>query len=227
MYTLYIANKNYSSWSLRPWLLLAQLEIPFEEKQYRFADGVSSGQFREFSPTGLVPCLVDGDTTVWESLAIVEYVAEQYPRVWPTDPRARAWARSASAEMHANFSALRNECPMSLGIRMRLHQISDSLRADIERIQALWNEGLTKFGGPFLAGAQFTAVDAFFAPVCFRIQSYGLDIDQTCRDYMTHILQLPAMQAWTEAGLAETFREPLHEDEIAALGTITEDLRAT
>ncbi len=153
MYKLFIGNKNYSSWSLRPWLLLTELNIPFQEELVPFEDGGSWEKFRAFSPTGLVPCLVDGETTVWESLGITEYVAEAHPTVWPNDPATRAWARSATAEMHAGFSSLRNDCPMNVGMRINLHAISAGLHKDIDRLSELWEQGLDRFGGPFLAGA--------------------------------------------------------------------------
>lgn len=229
-YTLYIGNKNYSSWSLRPWVLLAQLEIPFTEQLVQFDDGVmgsSYDRFRAFSPTGLVPCLHDGDTAVWESLAIVEYIAEAHPQVWPTDKVARAWARSAAAEMHAGFSSLRNHCPMTVGQRISLNTRPAGLEQDLSRLAELWQQGLDQFGGPFLAGGKFTAVDAFFCPVAYRVQTYGLDQHEVIRAYSQHLLQTPAMQRWTQAALAETFREPAHEEEIAGLGDITQDLRAT
>jgi glutathione S-transferase len=126
MYTLYIGNKNYSSWSLRPWVLMRVLDIPFEEKLVTFVPegyGASWETFRRFSPNGLVPCLHDGDTAIWESLAIAEYLAERHPGVWPGDPQARAWARCAAAEMHGGFGALRNVCSMNCGIRVRLHEV--------------------------------------------------------------------------------------------------------
>jgi len=223
MLKLHIANKNYSSWSLRPWVLMTQLGIPFEETLNQFTE---DSNFKAFSPTGLVPCLVDGDTVVWESLAIVEYLAEQYPQVWPSDKDARAWARSATSEMHANFSALRNECPMSIGIRIKLHTMTPALEKDVARINELWEQGLERFGGSFLAGPEFTAVDAFYAPVCFRAQSFGLALSPEAEAYKTHILNLPSMQDWYEAGLKETFRDVPHEDEILALGQLTADLRA-
>ena len=226
-YRLYIGNKNYSSWSLRPWVLLAELNIPFEEQLEQFEDGGSFEKFRTFSPTGLVPCLVDGEQTVWESLAIVEYVAEQHASVWPADTAARAWARSAAAEMHAGFNALRNHCPMNVGLRITLNEIPEALHSDLARLDELWQQGLDTFGGPFLAGAQFTAVDAFFAPVCYRIQTYDLQISEPAQQYCQRILSTRAMQAWTTAALAETFREADHEVEFAALGTINQDLRAT
>lgn len=228
MYTLYIANKNYSSWSLRPWVLLTELDIPFEEKLTPFKGGTSSSwdSFREFSPTGKVPCLRDGDTVVWESLAIVEYIAENHASVWPADKVARAWARSAAAEMHAGFQELRSQCPMNCGIRLRLHEISSALLRDITRLQELWSEGLQRFGGPFLAGNTFTAADAFYAPVTFRIQSYQLAIDGTCKAYVQRMLALPSMRHWYEAALKETWRDPDHEEETLRQGSLLQDLRA-
>jgi len=228
MYTLHIANKNYSSWSLRPWVLLTELGIPFEEKLTPFLGGTSSSwqAFRGFSPTGKVPCLHDGDTVVWESLAIAEYAAESHPRVWPADARARAWARSAAAEMHAGFSQLRSRCPMNCGIRLRLHEIPPALARDIDRVQELWDEGLQRFGGPFLAGDAFTAVDAFYAPVTFRIQSYQLAMDDASRAYVQRMLALPSMRRWYDAALKETWRDPDHEQETLQQGVLLEDLRA-
>ncbi|GLQ48280.1 glutathione S-transferase [Dyella lipolytica] len=227
MYTLYIANRNYSSWSLRPWILLSELGIPFEEKITPFQRGTSSSwtAFRAFSPTGKVPCLHDGDTTVWDSLSIAEYVAEHHPGVWPADPRARAWARSAAAEMHSGFDALRSHCPMNCGIRLQLNATPPALARDIARVQELWNEGLQQFGGPYLAGAAFTAVDAFYAPVVFRIQSYRLAMDAATQAYVQRILALPSMQRWYDAALKETWRDPDHEEETLRQGTLLEDLR--
>jgi glutathione S-transferase len=227
MYTLYIANKNYSSWSLRPWVLLTELGIPFEEKLAPFLGGTSSSwsAFRAFSPTGKVPCLHDGDTVVWDSLAITEYVAERHPRVWPADARARAWARSAAAEMHSGFGELRSRCPMNCGIRLKLHEIGAALARDIDRVQELWNEGLQQFGGPFLAGDAFTAVDAFYAPVTFRIQSYQLLVDAAASAYVQRIQALPAMRRWYEAALQETWRDPDHEQETLGQGVLLQDLR--
>ena len=226
MYALYIANKNYSSWSLRPWVLLKALDIAFEERFVPFLDAGSYETFRKFSPTGLVPCLVDGSLTVWDSLAIVEYVAEDHPQVWPADRAARAWARSASAEMHSGFSALRNICGMNIGVRVKLHETTPALAQNIARLEELWTEGLSRFGGPFLAGDSFTAADAFFCPVAFRIQTYGLDLGETARAYAQRLLDLPAMKDWYEAGVAETVRDNPHDAEIADVGTLIEDLRA-
>ncbi|HEY8537392.1 MAG TPA: glutathione S-transferase family protein [Steroidobacteraceae bacterium] len=226
MYQLYIANKNYSSWSLRPWVLMRVLNISFEERLVKFEATGNYERFRKFSPTGKVPCLVDGSTTVWDSLAIAEYLAEQHPNVWPRDRAARAWARSATAEMHSGFATLRERCTMNCGIRVRLHEMPDALEQDIARIGELWNDGLTRFGGPFLAGKEFTAVDAFFAPVAFRIQTYGLELDEQASAYAARLRDLPAMQEWYRDALAETYRDEPHEEDARRLGTWLEDFRA-
>lgn len=222
MPTLYIANKNYSSWSLRPWVLLRELGIPFEEEVRPF----HGGAFTTFSPSGKVPCLVDGATTVWDSLAITEYVAESHAQVWPADKAARAFARCAAAEMHSGFTVLRTQCGMSCGIRVKLHRVDDALRRDLARLNALWNDGLQRFGGPFLAGAKFTAADAFFAPVAFRIQTYAPPLDDAANAYARRLLALPSMQDWYRAALAETWRDAGHDAEVREWGTVTEDLRA-
>ena len=225
MYTLHIANKNYSSWSLRPWVLMRVTGIPFEEKLHRFIPNTDSRSFTSFSPTGKVPLLVDGDTAVWDSLAIVEYLAERHPGVWPADPVARAWARSAAAEMHSGFSSLHNTCGMNVGIRVRLNEVSAGLRTDVDRIESLWRDGLARFGGPFLAGETFTAVDAFFCPVAYRVQTYNLHMGEKARAYAFRLLTLDSMIEWSKAALREDFRDWPHEDEVATYGTITEDHR--
>jgi len=220
MYTLYIGNKNYSSWSLRPWILLTELGIAFEEKLVPFDDGGSREKFRAFSPNGLVPCLHDGDTVVWESLAIVEYLAEKHPGVWPEAVAARAWARAATAEMHAGFNALRGECPMTVGLRISAHQRSIALQQDLDRLDELWQQGFERFGGDFLTGTQFCAVDAFFCPVAYRVQTWGLPLSEVSAAYVERLLALPGMQAWTAAALTEPYREATHEAEFAALGEL-------
>ena len=225
MYTLHIANKNYSSWSLRPWLLMSELHIPFTENLIPFHLHSEWEAYRRIAPNGKVPCLVDGDITVWESLAIVEYLAERHTGVWPQAKDARAWSRSATAEMHAGFGELRNQCSMSVGVRVRLNTITPKLRADLARMGALWNDGLDHFGGPFLAGSAFSAVDAFFAPIAFRIQTYALELDAASLAYAKRLLDLPGMRSWYEAGLRESFREPEHDAEIAQCGQVTQDLR--
>ena len=229
MYELYIANKNYSSWSLRPWALLRALDIPFDEKLVPFTGGAGENwdAFRAFSPTGKVPCLRDGDSVVWDSLAIAEYLAERHPGVWPADPQARAWARCAAAEMHSGYAALRSVCTMNCGVRVRVEAPSAALRRDVARIEELWHEGLARFGGPFLAGRDFSAVDAFYAPVAFRIQSYGLQLAADAMAYAQRLLDLPAMREWYDAALAEAWRDPEHEDEARRAGTWLQDLRTS
>ncbi len=227
-YQLFIANKNYSSWSLRPWVLLRELGIAFEEKVLQFGNESDWAPFRSISPSGKVPCLRDraADVVVWDSLAIAEYVAERHATVWPADPRARAWARSAAAEMHSSFGVLRDVCSMNVGVRVQLHTVSDGLAQDVARIGALWNDGLDRFGGPFLAGAAFTAVDAFFCPVAFRIQTYGLTVDARSRAYAARLLSLASMKEWYAAGLAEPWRDPRHDADLIRSGLVTQDLRA-
>jgi glutathione S-transferase len=230
MYTLYIANKNYSSWSLRPWLLLSELGISFDERLMSFAPGTGSSwsAFRAFSPNGKVPCLCDGDTVVWDSLAIAEYLAELHAGVWPSDPQARTWARCAVAEMHSGFGALRMHCAMNCGLRIRLpDNLPTALLADIARIDELWSEGLDRFGGPFLAGNTFGAIDAFFAPVVFRIQTYGLTLSDAASAYAQRLRELPGMRRWYADALQETWRDPQHEDEVTQSGVLLADLRAS
>ncbi|PTQ12152.1 glutathione S-transferase [Sphingomonas oleivorans] len=222
MYELYIGNKNYSSWSLRPWLLMQQLGISFHERLVPFGDGA----FEAFSPSGKVPCLVDGPRLLWDSLGITEYLAERHAGVWPADPDARAWARCAAAEMHSGFGALRERCTMNLGIRVRLDAMPPSLAREIARIDALWQQGLDRFGGPFLAGSVFTAADAFFAPVAFRFMIYGIETSAPANAYAARLRMLGPMRAWYEAAIAEHWRDPEHEEEARRAGSWTADLRS-
>lgn len=226
MYELIIANKNYSSWSMRPWVLMRTLQIPFQERLLFFHTNKGDGDFRRFTPSGRVPCLVDGETRVWDSLAIAEYLAEQHAGVWPASKAVRAWSRSAAAEMHSGFSTLRNVCSMSVGLRVRLHSISAALQSDLARLAALWTDGLDRHGGPFLGGAAFTAVDAFFAPVASRVQTYGLQLPAPAAAYAQRLLEQPAVREWIAAGIAETARDLDHEKDFVEYGVITEDLRA-
>jgi glutathione S-transferase len=225
MYELYIANKNYSSWSLRPWVLLREHRIPFTEHLLRFGDAAAWEQYRRLAPSGKVPCLVDGPTIVWDSLAIAEYLAERHEGIWPADSVARAWARSAAAEMHSGFGELRARCSMTCGQRIRLTEFPDALQRDLERLEALWGDGLARFGGPFLAGRSFTTVDAFFAPVAFRVASYALDLKPHAAEYVSRLVAMPAMQEWYADALHEPFRDSFHEANIRNLGTVLEDLR--
>jgi glutathione S-transferase len=225
MYDLYIANKNYSSWSLRPWVLLRELNIAFTEHLIPFGQLSRWQSLRSISPSGKVPCLVDGARVVWESLAIIEYLAERHDRVWPADAAARAWARSAAAEMHAGFTELRNRCSMTCGVRLRLNEFPAALERDVARLGALWNDGLGRFGGPFLAGESFTAVDAFFAPVAFRVQSYGIGLEATGAAYVQRLLALHSMRQWYAEALRERLRDEPHEAEMFQMGSVVEDLR--
>lgn len=225
MYRLHIANKNYSSWSLRPWILMTEFAIPFRECVSPFSGGSNWEVFRDFSPSGLVPCLVDGSRKIWDSLAIVEYLAEMHKGIWPDDIEARAWARCASSEMHSGFSALRNICPMNCGVEVALGNVPQVLEKDLARMDELWQEGLAQFGGPFLAGGQFTAVDAFFAPVAFRVRSYNLQLSEAAMKYIHMLLGLDSMEAWESAALLEPWREPGHEEQTKRYGTIIVDKR--
>jgi glutathione S-transferase len=224
MYELHIANKNYSSWSLRPWVLMRELNIGFEEHVMRFGDEPAWERFRKISPSGKVPCLVDGATVVWDSLAIAEYLGERHA-VWPRETAPRAWARSAAAEMHSGFGELRSRCSMSCGQRVTLKEMPAALTQEIARVDALWSEGLKRFGGPFLAGGSFTAADAFYAPVVFRVQTYGLALGPAAAAYAARVLTLGSMKSWYADALRETFRDEPHERDILLAGTVTEDLR--
>ena len=222
---LYIANKNYSSWSLRPWVLMREKGIAFQEIITPFSDHGEVSPFINFSPTCKVPCLDDGGTLVWDSLAICEYLAENTPGCWPAERVARAWARSAAAEMHSSFQTLRTQCQMNCGVRVTLNKIDDGLRADVDRVSALWCEGLQRFGGPYLAGQTYTIVDAFFAPVIFRVQSYGLSLAAPAQAYAKHVLSLPSMRQWYDEAMREVWRKDAYEKSVASYGLITADER--
>ncbi|WP_028641593.1 glutathione S-transferase family protein [Novosphingobium acidiphilum] len=222
---LITANRNYSSWSLRPWLLMRALGIAFEDRIEPFAHPVNWHAFRAFSPTGQVPVLIDGDTTVWDSLGITLHLAERHPGVWPQAPDARAFAQCVVAEMHGGFSALRNRCTMNVGVRATLAEVPADLARDIARITEIFSEAMARFGGPWLTGAAFTAADAFYAPVAFRIRTYGLDVGTAGAQWVATILAHPAMQEWERAALGETWREAEHEADLARCGMVTADYR--
>jgi len=204
MYTLYIGNKNYSTWSLRAWVLMKALHIPFAEKRILLYRPESPERLREVSPSGRVPCLHDGDVIVWDTLAIAEYLTERHPGVWPADAIARAWARSAAAEMHSGFARLRDEFGMNVRLRSAKSP-SVAVAAEILRVVELWREGRERFGheGDFLCGA-FTAVDAFWCPVAFRFQSYDVALDGTAAAYCRALLAFPAMREWAVDAANET-----------------------
>jgi glutathione S-transferase len=224
-YTLITANRNYSSWSLRPWLLMKGLGLTFEDQLQPFTKPSNYEEFRSFSPTGQVPVLLDEGRTIHDSLGITLYLADRHDGVWPKDPDARAWAQCAVVEMHAGFSALRNDCTMNVGVRVKPKPMSDALKANVARIAELFAEGLSRFGGPFLAGATFSAVDAFFAPVAFRVRTYGLDVGTAGQAWVDHILSHPAMLQWESEALAESWREAGHEAELRAAGQVIADYR--
>jgi glutathione S-transferase len=227
MLKLYIANKNYSSWSLRAWVLMRELHIPFDEVLMPFGVNAGAGSFSDFSPTGKVPCLVDGSRVVWDSLAITEYLAERVSNVWPAGDDARAWARCAAAEMHSGFAHMRETCTMNCGLRVRIDSYSLALRRELQRLDELWNQGLSRFDGPYLAGQAFSAADAFFAPVAFRVQTYALPLSSPAQSYAAHLLELSSMREWYASALAETWRDDEHEQEARRVGVWVQDLRAT
>ncbi|KGQ71126.1 hypothetical protein OA57_02540 [Chelonobacter oris] len=210
MYTLFTANKTNSSWSLRPWMLLEQLCIPFEEKVLYFQPdkNLQKTDFLQAAPTAKMPALHHNGHIIWDSLAIVEYIAEDYPHVWADDKSARAWSRSACAEMHSAFTALRSQCSMNTHKFETLTALDTALKADLIRINQLWTEGLQRFGGDYLAGNTFTAADAFYAPVVIRLKHYGLldYLSSAAKAYAERIYQLPGMQKWLSLAETETER---------------------
>jgi glutathione S-transferase len=224
-YTLITANRNYSSWSLRPWVLMKTLGIAFEDRIEPFTKPQNYDEFRAFSPTGQVPCLIHDGLTVWDSLGITLYLADRHKTIWPQDEAARAWAMCAVAEMHGGFSALRERYTMNVGVRVRAKPVSAAAAGDVARIAELWEEGLTRFGGPFLCGERFCAADAFYAPVVYRVRTYGLDIGPLARVWLETMLAHPAMRQWETEALAESWREESHEEDLANCGDIIVDYR--
>jgi glutathione S-transferase len=205
---LVIGNKNYSSWSMRPWLALRANDIAFDEVFIPLYTGdEDKKRILSFTHSGKVPALIDGDVTIWDSLAIIEYLAEGFPetRLWPEDRARRAHARSISAEMHSGFVALRTECGMNLHRPVGAIKLSADARANVARIQQIWIECRERYGefGPFLFGA-FGGADAMFAPVVHRFRTYAIPMAPEAQDYMNTVMSLPAFQEWTTAGLAET-----------------------
>ena len=209
---LYIGNKNYSSWSFRPWIAMKAKGVAFEEILIPFDDAGGNPKFREFSPTGKVPTLVDGDLTVWESLAILEYLHDKFPEkgFWPKDHKARAHARSVANEMHGGFGGLRNQCPMNMRRAIGAIEVSDTVRKDVARMEALWDDCLKTRGGPFLFG-EFCNADAMFAPVVNRLEKYALTSHPAVKAYTSAMKSLPAWIEWETAALEETWIVPADE----------------
>ena len=212
---LIIGNKNYSSWSLRPYMALAGAGIAFDEKLIRFGEPAFSNAVKKISKAGLVPILQHNGVTIWESLAIMEYIAETWPEknLWPKNKAARALARSISSEMHAGFRNIRNECPMNLRRPPKQVAMSDGLKRDVARLEYLWGEArkLHGEGGPYLFG-KFTIADAMFAPVVTRLQTYAISVSKSTRAYMDAVLNSAAFQNWLKEALKEKWIVP--EDEV-------------
>ena len=222
MLKLYIGNKNYSSWSMRPWVLLRQAGIDFEEVKVRFDSFAPGSGFRStmdsVSPVGKVPVLVHDGLVIWDTLAIAEYVAEQFPerQLWPADRAARARARSVCAEMHSGFSGLRSACPMNIDAHLPdvgalALRDKPAVRADLQRVVSMWSGLLAEHGGPMLFGA-FSVADAYFAPVVMRLKTYALPVPPDVAAYMARVCALPGVKAWIDDALAEKdfidFEEP-------------------
>ena len=209
---LFIGNRNYSSWSMRAWMALEGLSIPFEDVLIPFDFAEGNPEIKAVSPTGLVPFLKVGALNVWETLSIIEYAAELYPDagLWPADAKARSLARSVSAEMHAGFRALRGACPMDMRRKPGKIDLPEGVARDVARIEAIWRDCLAKSGGPFLFGG-FSAADAMFAPVVSRFETYALDVSELTRDYMATMMAHPAWVKWRDMALAEPWVVP--EDE--------------
>ena len=210
---LYVGNKNYSSWSFRPWIAMAAAGVPFTDQVIPFDFPGGNPEFKKISPTGRVPVLHHGAVRVWESLAIIEYVAELFPDagIWPKDRAARAQARAISMEMLSGFRAIRNACPMNIRRAPSPIDLPEGVMDDVAHIEAMWKEALARSGGPFLFG-DFSAADAMYAPVVNRFETYCLTQDETVLAYMARMKAHPAWQAWQVAALAEPWIVP--EDEV-------------
>ncbi len=210
---LLIANKNYSSWSLRPWLVMRHFAVRFDEEFFNLADDNYKPKLAARSPSGRLPVLFDGELVICETLAIIEYVADSNPNkpIWPTDMASRALARSAAAEMHAGFTQLRNLAPMNIRADYAGRVDYAAIKADMRRLEILWGELLARSGGPYLFG-DFSAADAMFAPVASRIRTYDIPVGKLSADYIDAIHDLPAFREWRASALEETWR--IEEDEL-------------
>jgi glutathione S-transferase len=222
MLKLYFGNKNYSSWSMRPWVLMKQAGIPFEEAKVRFDSFEADSEFKKVigsvNPAGRVPVLADDGFAIWDTLAIAEYLAEKFPakQLWPQDVKARARARSVCAEMHSGFGALRSACPMNIEASLPqtgalVWRDQPAVRADVQRLVSMWTELLEQHKGPMLFG-EFSIADAYFAPVCMRLKNYALPVPGHITDYIRRVCALPGVKAWIDDALAEKdfldFEEP-------------------
>jgi glutathione S-transferase len=200
--TLIIGTKKWSSWSLRPWIALKEARLPFREMMIHLRQSDTKARILEYSPAGKVPVLIDGREMVWDSLAILDYLAVRFPdtKLWPQDLAGLAFARSISAEMHSGFPDLRRELPMDIGVELPTPALSAGAAADVERVQAIWRDARGRFGGagPFLFG-RFSNADAMYAPVVTRFRTYGVPVDPVCAAYMDAVLALPSMTAWYRA----------------------------
>jgi glutathione S-transferase len=212
--TLVIGNKNYSSWSFRPWIAMKAAGIAFDEVVISLNADDFKSRMAKVSGTGKVPTLLDGDVQVWESLAILEYLAEKFPaaRLWPADAAARAHARVIASEMHAGFVPLRRACPMNMWRPVKRRDLSDEAKANARRIDRIWSECQARSGGPFLFGAGFGAADAMYAPVVSRFHTYDIEASATARAYMAAVMALPAWIEWHAAAIQEPWVLP--EDEV-------------
>ncbi len=227
MYKLYVGNRNYSSWSLRGWLVTRLSGAPFEAVLAPLGGVTPNPAYFAFSPSGLVPCLHDGDTVVWDSLAIAEYLSERHAGMWPDDPKARAWARSITCEMHSGFGAMRNDMTMCIRERVDVRPWSPATAGNIERVTQIWNASRARFAerGDFLCGA-FSIADCFYAPVAFRFQTYGVRPEGAAGAYLARLLGHPLLREWEAAALAETAvieaDEPrvIYRDKLAAAGRL-------
>lgn len=211
---LILGNKNYSSWSLRPWIAMRQAGLVFEEEIIALYEPGSRERVLKYSPAGKVPILIDGDMTIWESLAILDHIAERFPKteLWPSNSKVRAHARAVSAEMHAGFGPLRRHCPMNMRRVGKKRELTAEVAADVRRIEEIWTDCRARFGqgGPFLVG-RFSVADAMYAPVVSRFASYAIGVGAACEAYMAAMMSLPAWQEWQIAGVAEPWVMPGNE----------------
>jgi len=211
---LILGNKNYSSWSLRPWIAMRHAGIAFDEEVIPLYEPGSAEKILKYSPTRKVPVLLDGDMIVWETLAILEHISERFPKaqLWPSDVKARAHARALSSEMHAGFAPLRKHCPMNMRRVGRKRELTAEVAADVRRIETIWTDCRARFGagGPFLFGS-FGAADAMYAPVVSRFASYAIGVGAAAEAYMAAVMNLPAYKEWREAGVAEAWIMPGNE----------------